>query len=219
MRLLALDFEIWQQLRPRYGYALCILPIGLMFTAFLPLWSIAMALATRFGIPDGVPVKDQENGWLWLTIVLSIMVVLMITGYLLGFVLNAIILRFAFGWQNDRLRALFLFSAPPNSWLKDANATRASGIASPSAKDSWAVVRSKGMWHFVLRRGVLSWGVPMYLLMACGPALFGIPYRTEPTLFYWIWQAGLWTVASALFALAVWSLSERQHRKQHEKQP
>src|SRR5262245_24422595 len=103
MRLLALDFEIWRQLRPSYGYALCILPIGLMFAALLPIWLIAEALAAYFGILEGAPVKEQENGWLWLIVFLSIMVVLMIAGYVLGFVLNALILGFAFGWPNDRL--------------------------------------------------------------------------------------------------------------------
>ena len=107
MRLLPLDSEIWQRLRLKYACALCALPVVLMFAAFIPLWIIAMALASYLGIPDGVPVKDQEHGWLWFGIFLSIMVVLMVTGYLLGFVLNAIILSFAFGWPSERLRSLF----------------------------------------------------------------------------------------------------------------
>ncbi len=39
--------------------------------AAYPIWVIAMWLADFLNIPDDVPVKEQENGWLWVGLFLS----------------------------------------------------------------------------------------------------------------------------------------------------
>ncbi len=80
---------------------------------------------------------------------------------------------------------------------------------------SWAITRKMGMWRFVLKRGVLAWGLPMYLVMACLPVLNG---RAEPTASYFSWQACLWGFAGAVFGLLTWLFYERSYRKQHGKQ-
>jgi hypothetical protein len=48
------------------------------------------------GIPDGAPVKEQPNGFLWLAAFLVTMVLLMVGGYIVGWVANAFICRFIF---------------------------------------------------------------------------------------------------------------------------
>jgi hypothetical protein len=71
-----------------------------------------------------------------------------------------------------------------------------------------------GKGRFVFQRGLIAWGVPMYLFMAVLPVING---RVETTVFYFLWQACLWGVAGALFGLATWHFSEKSFLKQHGK--
>ncbi len=73
----------------------------------------------------------------------------------------------------------------------------------------WAAKHAKGRNYFLVRNGILMWGGSMFLVMACGPALFGIPFRVSPTLWYWTWQTALWMGAGMLYGMFVWHMSER----------
>jgi len=78
---------------------------------------------------------------------------------------------------------------------------------------AWAIKRAKGMWRFVLVDGLLAWGVPMFLIMAVGPAVYGLPFRANPTSMYWLWQPLLWAGAALFYGIGTWSLSERWYLK------
>lgn len=212
MNPLAWNFEIPQRMRMQPQIALGVLPIGLMFASFAPLFFLAMSLSSILGIPDNAPVSNQPNGLLWLILVLIAMVILMISGYLIGWVLNAIGLRVFFRWSEEKVNRVLLHSEVPLSWLKATNtATRA--VSSTKVKNTtWAVTRQKGKWHFILQRGVLAWGLPMYLFVAVLPAITG---RIESTPIYFLWQACLWGSGGALFGLVIWYFSERSSLKQH----
>jgi uncharacterized protein YfiM (DUF2279 family) len=214
MNPLAWNFEIPQRMRTQPQIALGVLPIGLMFASFAPLFFLAASLSSILGIPENAPVKDQPNGMLWLILFLVAMVILMITGYLLGWVLNAIVLRVFFKWPQQKISRVLLYSEVPPSWLKETNTTTgaASSNATPS---SWAATRQMGKRRFILQRGVLAWGIPMYLFMAALPAING---RVEATVFYFLWQACLWGAAGALFGFVIWHFSEKSFLKQHGKQ-
>jgi MFS family permease len=215
MNPLAWNFEIPQRMRTQPQIALGVLPIGLLFASFAPLFFLAASLSSILGIPDNAPIKDQPNGMLWLIIFLVVMVILMIAGYLLGWFLNAIVLRVFFKWPQEKVRRVLLYSEVPPSWLKETNTaagTASSGVASTA---TWAVTRQKGKLHFIFQHGVLAWGLPMYLFMAVLPVING---RVEPTAFYFIWQACLWGAAGASFGLVIWYFSEKSYLKQHGKQ-
>ena len=212
MNPLAWNFEIPQRMRTQPQIALGVLPIGLMFASFAPLFFLAASLSSILGIPENAPVKDQPNGMLWLILFLVAMVILMITGYLLGWVLNAIVLRVFFKWPQQKISRVLLYSEVPPSWLKETNTT--TGAASSNAiPSSWAATRQMGKRRFILQRGVLAWGIPMYLFMAALPAING---RVE--VFYFLWQACLWGAAGALFGFVIWHFSEKSFLKQHGKQ-
>lgn len=203
MNLLAFNVVSSQQLRTGLQISLSVLPLGLMFGAFVPLFLLVPWLEAAFGIPHNAPVKDQPNGLLWLVVFLAIMVLLMLVGYLLGWVLNALVMRIVFRWPSEQVNRIFLYSEFPPSWIK--------GGTKPEVADSaWAETRRKGRSHFVLYRGVLAWGGPMYFVMALAPALNG---RAEPSLFYFIWTACLWGAAGAAFGLVIWHFSEKQFLK------
>lgn len=79
--------------------------------------------------------------------------------------------------------------------------------------DLWARKRTKGAPRFVLADGIAAWGGPMFLIMAVGPALFGIPYRVGPTPSYWLFQALLWAGAGLVFGISTWYFCEREYEK------
>ena len=215
MNPLAWNFELPQRMRTQPQLALGVLPIGLMFASFVPLFLLAMQLSTVLGIPENAPVKDDPNGILWLVLFLVAMVILMILGYLLGWVLNAIALRHLFKWPQEKVRRVLLYSEVPQKWLKEPDTAHGSAGNNAAPNANWAITRQKGKWRFIFQRGVLAWGLPMYLFMAVLPTING---RTEPTAFNFLWQACLWGFAGALFGLVIWHFSEKSFLKQHGKQ-
>ena len=215
MPSLPFNFTIAETLRRKLQLILAVLPIGLMFAAFLPLWVFAKWLGGVMGIPEGAPVKEHPNGLLWLAIFLVAMVFLMVFGYVLGWAANACICRFVLGWEWQRVRSVFLLSDVPSEWLVASATGPISG--SKKRESNWATVRLKGRFHYILTRGVLAWGIPMYVVMVVAPSLRA---DTSPTAVYFLWQAGLWGGAGALFGAVIWHFSERQFlRRSHEQRP
>ncbi|WP_233171922.1 hypothetical protein [Dyella sp. ASV21] len=70
--------------------------------------------------------------------------------------------------------------------------------------DRWAKIRQQGMWRFVLRSGLLFYGVPMFLIMT-----FLIPH---PRLSH-AQSAALWLLAGLGYGMAMWVVQERRFRK------
>ena len=104
MKHLSFHAAVRSNLRGKYQIALAVLPIGLGFGSFVPTWFFARALAYALGIPDNAPVIDQPNGFLWIVLFLAGMEMLLVGGFLLGFVVNALILRCALGWSWTTVR-------------------------------------------------------------------------------------------------------------------
>lgn len=74
----------------------------------------------------------------------------------------------------------------------------------------WAEVRQKGRGRYVLENGVLGWGAPMFVVMAGGPAWFGLPYHADSSPWYWTSSAMLWGGAGLLVGFWTWQTSEKQ---------
>jgi hypothetical protein len=214
MNSLAFNMRISHALRGKYQLGLAVLPIGLMFASFFVLWSFASWLSSYLGIPDNAPVKDQPNGIIWIAIFLTVMIVLMITGYLLGWLLNAVTVRAFFGWDADRTRRVFLYSEVPTGWLKySKNREDHSGIA---GNDMWGITRKKGKWNYILTKGVFGWGAFMFFFMAILPLM----RRAQQTYSYFLWQVLIWGAAGALFGGIMWYFSEKQYvRKNKDEKP
>lgn len=222
MNPIAFNFTISQQLRTKPNVAIAVLPIGLMFASFILLFPFSEWLAIILGIPPAAihgshsvtPMKDQPNGILWLVIFLVVMVLLMLAGYLLGWSINALVARIFFKWPKEKVNRVFLYSEVPPLWRKDFKGKSGELESSIPSDSAWSKTRQKGKWCFIFNRGVFGWGVPMYVVMACLPAIRG---KVEASAFYFCWQAGLWGAAGAFFGLIIWHFSERQFMKQQDK--
>jgi hypothetical protein len=208
MNSIAFNIHITQVLRGKYQFCLGVLPIGLMFASFIVLWPFAHWLSDYLGIPENAPLKDHPNGIIWIIIFLIVMVSLMISGYLCGWILNAMIVRTFFGWNANKTRRVFLYSEVPTEWLKGGKNVGDNPIS--AAYEKWAITRKKGMWNYIFRKGVLGWGAIMYVIMAILPALKG---SSERTYSYYLWQAMLWGAAGSLFGSILWYLSEKHYIK------
>ena len=106
----------WRPYAPHPWIA--ILPFGLMFGSFIPLWFFGVWLAAVFGIAADIPVKSQPNGGIWLIIFLAVFVVLFVVGGTIGWFANALICRYLLGWPSEKIRTLFVSCGVPSSWLK-----------------------------------------------------------------------------------------------------
>jgi len=118
MRPLAFNTVVPQSLRWKPQFAIAVLPIGLMFASFGPLFFFAYWLERALGIPHNSPIKNHPNGILWLALLLSAMVVLVVLSYLLGWLANGLISRYVLGWPASKVVAVYMRSEVPQEWLK-----------------------------------------------------------------------------------------------------
>jgi|SRR5437667_6428081 len=101
-------------------------------------------------------------------------------------------------------------SEVPPEWLNTTAARTANGRKDESALQKWEAQRAAGALRFILTRGVLTWGAPMFLVMYVVPAVSrGTAFTGVAVLF----QAILWAGAGAGFGGAIWLFSEWNYRK------
>lgn len=80
----------------------------------------------------------------------------------------------------------------------------------PKEFQRWEVTRRKGKLNFILIRGVLAYGLPMFLLMT----LFANRDPEKPLApVLIIISAAVWAVGGAVFGWAMWALTERRYKK------
>lgn len=208
MPLLALNTVLPQSMRMKYQLAIGVLPIGLMFAAFVPLWLLSSWLEAYYGIPTNSPIRSHPNGGIWIAVFLSTMVALMILGYAIGWLVNAAVSRYVLGWSSEQVRAVYLHSKVPPHWLKEGSAAPSDADAQSIAK--WEAQRKIGALRFIAVRGVLAWGGPMLLAMHLVPTFMkGHVFSMESTIF----NVVLWACAGACFGALIWYSSEANYRK------
>jgi hypothetical protein len=80
----------------------------------------------------------------------------------------------------------------------------------PKELKKWEVTRQKGRKTFILVNGVLSWGLPMFIVMT-----FFVHRRPDGVHSPWmiLVSAILWALGGALFGWIMWRLSEKKYRK------
>jgi hypothetical protein len=167
-------------LRPRYLIGVGVLPVGLTMASFAPTYYLVEAAARVIGVPANAPSPDPVKSVAFLAVCLGGFATILAAGYLLGFALDALVLRFVCRWPPDRLRDLFLRSVPPPHWVM----TKAEAGRFPrrvarcncyvNAALAWSLV--VGM-IVVNRREVTSWpwggGLIVIMAMTGMTAVFG----------------------------------------------
>ena len=80
----------------------------------------------------------------------------------------------------------------------------------PEALARWEKTRAKGMLNYILVRGILSYGLAMFVAMT-----FVVHHEDLSPKFIGI-SAIAWTIGGALFGISTWYVLERQFRKATE---
>ncbi len=202
MPMLALNTVISASLRARYQCALGALPIGLMLLSPCGLWLASTRLRA-----DAVLTLPPPSAVAALLLLLATLA-LMVAGYALGWWLNAQISRHLLGWPAEQVRAVYRHSEVPAHWLKEGRGSRRDAGAESIA--TWAAERAQGPVRFVLLRGALAWGGPMFVAMHVVPsALKPEPVSMSATLL----ALAIWAVGGCLFGCVMWWISEANYRK------
>ncbi len=110
---MVINFSKVDAMRRKYKLAVAAAPFALMFGSFLPLYCFGLWLEKRLGIPHGSPIKDHPNGKAFIDTFMVVMVVLMLAGYVAGWLVNAVVARYALRWPGvARHRGVLALGGP-----------------------------------------------------------------------------------------------------------
>ena len=82
----------------------------------------------------------------------------------------------------------------------------------PAALQRWEATRARGRRHFVVVTGLLSYGLPMFLVMTF------VVHRDRLSALFVAVSFLLWLLGGAAFGLLVWMFQERQYRRHRARQ-
>ena len=178
-----------------------------MFAPFVPM----MKAANWLDSPAGAAYNPAMNGssvlFLWVLLAIAGMVAAMLIGHAIGWLLNMVIAALVLRWPWSRVRAVFLESQLPVEWYRAGLSSQSDADA--VASQNWAAERSQGFAWFVLKRGLLAWGVPMFIVMYVGPAFL----KGEPvTPMGLLSSVAIWAVAGCAFGVSMWWVHQARER-------
>ncbi len=210
MTPLAFNSLVPQNLRLRFQLALGALPLACMLLAFIPSYFFAQWLEKLEGVPAQSRLLDHPTGRMWVAAFLAALLLQLLCGYLLGWLLNAWLARRLLGWPIEKIRAVYLHSQVPPAWLKPAAAALAGGRVAIIAVARWELERKAGALRYVLRKGLIAWGLPMYVFMYLVQTLLrGDSLELQDAL----QSALLWLGSGAVLGAVMWWVSEFNYRK------
>ena len=210
MTPLAFNSLVPQNLRLRFQVAVSALPVVCMLLALVPSYFFAQWLEKLEGIPAQTRLLDHPTGRMWVAVFLSALVLQLLLGYLLGWLLNALVARWLLRWPVDKIRAVYLHSQVPAMWLKPAAIALAGGRVAIIAVARWERERKAGALRYVLRKGLIGWGLPLYVFMYGVQTLLRGDALVPEEAFR---NAVLWLGCGAVFGTVMWWVSEFNYRK------
>jgi len=153
--------------------------------------------------------RAHPQGRWWLAALLAALVLQVVAGYAMGWLLNALLARWLWGWPADKVRAVFIRSELPPNWLTPAAAVLAAGRVALVAVARWERERKVGALRFILRRGVFGWGLPMFIFMyPVHNLLRGEAFLPMVALV----NVLLWFGCGGMFGALHWALAQANYR-------
>jgi len=210
MTPLAFNSLVPQNMLFRFQLAISALPVVCMLLALTSSYFFAQWLETMEGIPAQTRLLDHPKGQIWVPVLLAALVLQLLCAYLLGWLLNALWARWLLRWPLDKIRAVYLHSQVPPAWLKPAAVALAGGRVAIIAVARWERERKAGAMRYVLRKGLVGWGLPLYLFMyGVQTLLRGDALEPQQALRSAVW----WLGCGAVFGAVMWWVSEFNYRK------
>lgn len=210
MTPLAFNSLVPQNLRLRFQLAISLLPVVCMLLALVPSYFFAQWLEKLEGIPAQTRLIDDPAGRIWVAFFLASLVVQLLLGYALGWLLNALWARWLLRWPVEKIRAVYLQSQVPPNWLKPAAAALSGDRVAIIAVARWERERKNGALRYVARKGLIGWGLPLFVFMYVVQTLL----RGQGLeLLEAVRNAALWLGCGAVFGAVMWWVSELNYRK------
>lgn len=204
-RSLWLNSQLPQLLQARVLWSLQVLPLAGLVLSFVP-WFVWLVPWIEARYPTLQPMTGEIASVMLLFLVL--MLVGIVAGMWLGWRLNEQVCRHLFGWPADTVHRVFRQSQLPASWLRAGIGSTDAGAE--AARLAQAQMQS-GMVAYVLKVGVLRWGLMMFVAVAVVPKLLqGGPLQLRVLA----GQALIWLVAGVWFGLMLWAIERAKLRKQ-----
>ena len=75
---------------------------------------------------------------------------------------------------------------------------------------AWKQTRAKGKLNFILFSGVLSYGLPMFIIMAFMNKPFTDGFTSEAAIVHCV----VWPLAGLLFGVLMWYITESKYKKE-----
>jgi hypothetical protein len=206
-KMLAFNYSASAALRRKVQFLLGALPMLCMFAPFVPMLKLAYWLDS----PAGAAYNPATNGssvlFLWVLLAIALMIAAMLVGHAIGWLLNMAVAALVLRWPWPRIRAVFIESQLPLEWYRAGLSSQSDADA--VASQNWAEERQQGFSRFVLKRGLLAWGVPMFILMVVGPTfLKGEPVTSKGLLT----SMAIWAVAGCAFGVSMWLVHQAHER-------
>lgn len=199
-----------QNLRLRFQVAISALPVVCMLLALAPSYFFAQWLEKLEGLPAQTRLLDHPSGRLWVSVFFGALVLQLLIAYLLGWLLNALWAFWVLRWPSQKIRAVYLYSQVPSTWLKPAVAVLVGDRVAIVAVARWDRERKAGALRFVLRKGLIGWGLPLYVFMyGVQTLLRGEDLEPLQALR----NAVLWFGCGTVLSAVMWWLSEFNYRK------
>jgi hypothetical protein len=119
MLKLAFDNTLRFGIKPKVKVAIYATPVVCTFASIVGSVFLNIYLGGLLGFEDGVPVKDQEHGGIWVVYAgVAVMGGLALVGYVIGWTLNALGFMLLLRWPYTKVVAVFSRSEIPREWCK-----------------------------------------------------------------------------------------------------
>jgi len=190
-------------MRPGVLWRLIALPLLGMLLSFVPLFLWVLPWA-EVRYPGNRFTMDLA---LFLPFFFALIVGGIVIGIWTGWRVNEWVCRYALGWSADQVRHVFREGSLPPDWLKH-------GVLGIDATDGAARAAEAhmrvGLVVYVLKVGVMRWGLTMFIALALAPALLKDAPLQPRELFV---KALIWLAGGVAFGLAMWFVQRRTARK------
>lgn len=185
---------------------LFIAPFLLLFAGFVPLVLLDNWLKIKAGMPLMEDLSDHPWG-AWVDHLMGILLVLfLIVGYFLGWAVNAVWLFAARKWSLAQIKATFLHSQLPTTWLRRKELSEEQLQALLTEFKEWEQIRTAGSVSYIFANGLKA-SLVFFVAMAC--ARF---FRKDPTLLSSSWVLICLLSATVGFAISTMLWFWREHR-------
>ncbi|WDE03684.1 hypothetical protein SG34_020190 [Thalassomonas viridans] len=202
MNILAINANFSTLLKKKYGYGLIILPFGLMLGSIGLLYLALQVYYQYYGYSLEIPLKELPI----YEYVFEALVLVLMLFYVLGWCLNALIARVAFGWSNEKIKRVFWQSDVPVHWYKNKDETF--NKAYLMSLECWEKTRNKGELYFISKLCLIGFILMLSIRLIASFNGDGIQDINWP---YSIVMAVLCSIVWAIFASIIWTKTDKEY--------